>query len=136
MRDGKTSLSQQLLEQADFVRIRTGIERKRTHGLATIARTGSGLASGVYAPDATRATYRRVLGMTRVVVAAGHYVVVKPLAPDEQRFVVTYATDGPPVAAATSNVGADVLARGGSSVLAPARDTPVPADPGPAAKHD
>ncbi len=73
---GKTTLTQSLLELTGAVRIRTDVERKRLHGLAPDARTGSGVASGLYAADATRATYERVCADARCVVAAGDVAIV------------------------------------------------------------
>jgi len=73
---GKTTLTQEFLELTGAVRIRTDVERKRLHGLAGEERTGSAIATGLYTPEATRATYRRVLTDTHCVVAAGDIAVV------------------------------------------------------------
>ena len=73
---GKTTLTQEFLELTGAVRIRTDIERKRLHGLRADERTDSAIASGLYAADATRATYHRVLADARCVVAAGDIAVV------------------------------------------------------------
>jgi uncharacterized protein len=73
---GKTTLTQEFLELTGAVRIRTDVERKRLHGLPPDARTGSGIARGLYAADATRATYERVCSDARCVVAAGDIAVV------------------------------------------------------------
>lgn len=73
---GKTTLSQGLLEAAGAVRIRSDVERKRLHGLRPEQRTGSGLEQGLYALEATQATYDRVVALVRHVVAAGDTAVV------------------------------------------------------------
>ena len=73
---GKTTLTQGLLELTGAVRIRTDVERKRLHGLKPDDRTGSGIASGLYAAEATRATYDRVCADARCVVAAGDVAIV------------------------------------------------------------
>ena len=73
---GKTSLSQALIERVDFVRIRMDVERKRQHGVGGQARTGSGIASGLYAPDVSQAVYRRVAALTEVAVKAGQSILV------------------------------------------------------------
>jgi len=73
---GKTTFTQGLLELTGAVRIRTDVERKRLAGLAREARTGSGIATGLYADDVTEATYRRVDALAREVAAAGEVAIV------------------------------------------------------------
>jgi hypothetical protein len=73
---GKTWLSQQLLEALDAVRVRSDIERKRLHGLAPAERSGSGIASGIYAPDASRRTYAHLAELAATILRAGHTVIV------------------------------------------------------------
>jgi aminoglycoside phosphotransferase family enzyme/predicted kinase len=73
---GKTTLSQSLLERIGAVRIRTDVERKRLHGLAAGARSGSGIDRGLYTADATRETYRRACGLVRDVIGAGWIAIV------------------------------------------------------------
>jgi aminoglycoside phosphotransferase family enzyme/gluconate kinase len=73
---GKTTLAQAMLERAGAVRIRTDVERKRLAGLAADARSGSTLAGGLYAPDATRRTYERVVACADAVVQGGFAAIV------------------------------------------------------------
>ncbi len=73
---GKTTLSQPLLELSGAIRIRSDIERKRIHGLAPKERPRSGIAEGLYRPDATESTYRRLLALARIIVEAGNSVIV------------------------------------------------------------
>ena len=73
---GKTWLSQQLLEGFDAVRIRSDVERKRLHGLAPSASSGSGIASGIYAADAGERTYARLAQLAATILRAGHAVIV------------------------------------------------------------
>jgi hypothetical protein len=73
---GKTWLSQQLLEALDAVRVRSDIERKRLHGLAPGARSGSGIDSGIYAPDTSRRTYAHLAELAATILRAGHTVIV------------------------------------------------------------
>jgi len=73
---GKTTLSQALLERLDAVRVRTDVERKRLHGFAAAARSGSGLSSGLYTADATRRTYEHARACARTVVDAGFVAIV------------------------------------------------------------
>ena len=71
---GKTTLSQALLEVLGAVRIRTDVERKRRHG--SHEQSEAGVDRGLYAPDATEATYRRVCSLAGGVVAAGYVAIV------------------------------------------------------------
>jgi aminoglycoside phosphotransferase family enzyme/predicted kinase len=73
---GKTTLSQALLETLGAVRIRSDVERKRLHGLASREHPRAGIDRGLYTPAATDATYRRVHTLARDVVAAGFPVIV------------------------------------------------------------
>lgn len=73
---GKTWLSQQLLEGFDAVRIRSDVERKRLHGLAPGARSGSGIASGIYSADASERTYAHLAQLATTILRAGHAVIV------------------------------------------------------------
>ncbi len=73
---GKSKNTQALLEAAGAVRIRTDVERKRLFGLARDARSHSGVRSGLYTDDATRATYARASELARPVLASGHLAIV------------------------------------------------------------
>jgi len=73
---GKTTLSQALLEVLGAVRIRTDVERKRWQGYGPRERTQAGIDRGLYAADATEATYRRVCTMAGGAIAAGHVAIV------------------------------------------------------------
>lgn len=73
---GKTWLSQQLLESIDAIRVRSDIERKRLHGLAPLARSSSGIDSGIYTSDASQRTYARLAELATAILRAGHTVIV------------------------------------------------------------
>ena len=73
---GKTTLSQPLVELTGAIRVRSDVERKRSHGLAAKDRPGSGIAEGLYGPEATESTYGRLLDLAGIVVEAGHGVIV------------------------------------------------------------
>jgi uncharacterized protein len=73
---GKTTLSQALLESLGAVRVRSDVERKRLHGLDFLERDRSGIERGLYAGAATDATYRRLVALTREIVAAGFVAIV------------------------------------------------------------
>jgi uncharacterized protein len=73
---GKTTLSQSLLEHIGAIRVRSDVERKRLAGFPADARTHAGIEAGIYAPDATRATYDRLLDLARRIVDAGRIALV------------------------------------------------------------
>jgi hypothetical protein len=72
---GKTTVSEAITAPLGALRVRTDIERKRLHGLAATASSGSGTQSGLYAEDATRIAYRRVLDLAHEAIAGGFTVV-------------------------------------------------------------
>jgi uncharacterized protein len=72
---GKTAQTQMLLETCNAVRIRSDLERKRRHGLAALARSGSAVAAGIYAPENTAATYQRLEDLAARIIAAGYIVI-------------------------------------------------------------
>jgi len=73
---GKTTLAQSLLEALGAVRLRSDVERKRLHGLDAAARSGSALGTGLYTPQATRATYARLAELARALLPSGFPVIV------------------------------------------------------------
>jgi aminoglycoside phosphotransferase family enzyme/predicted kinase len=73
---GKTWLSQQLLESLGTIRLRSDVERKRLHGLAPHARSGSALDSGIYTVEAGRRTYARLAELAQTILRAGYPVIV------------------------------------------------------------
>jgi len=73
---GKTTVSQVLLERVGAVRVRSDVERKRLHGLAPAARTHAAPYAGIYAPEATQATYDTLGRIARDIVAAGRVAIV------------------------------------------------------------
>jgi hypothetical protein len=73
---GKTTLSQPLIEALGAVRVRSDLERKRAHGLAPLAASGSGVGSGLYSAVVNAATYRRLGELARDALRAGFSAVV------------------------------------------------------------
>lgn len=73
---GKTTATQALVESTGAVRVRTDVERKRLHGFAADARTGSALDRGLYSTEATRQTYARALAVATDIVDAGGVAIV------------------------------------------------------------
>jgi hypothetical protein len=73
---GKTTITGPLVEQLGAVRLRSDIERKRLHGLAPLAASGSGTGNGLYTRAATAAVYRRLGELSLTALEAGFPVVV------------------------------------------------------------
>ena len=73
---GKTTVAQVLLESSGAIRMRSDVERKRSHGLVAGDRRGADDAAGLYAPAVSAATYRRLLILATGIVAAGWPVII------------------------------------------------------------
>lgn len=73
---GKTTLTQPLVEALGAIRVRSDLERKRAHGLALLASSGSGVGSGLYSAVINAATYRRLGELAQEALRAGFSVVV------------------------------------------------------------
>ena len=73
---GKTWVSSGLLERLNAVRLRSDVERKRMHGLAEDASTGSAPGEGLYDADTSARTYERLFTITGELLAAGHRVIL------------------------------------------------------------
>jgi len=73
---GKTTLSQKLLQEQGMVRLRSDIERKRLAGMAPSETSGSGIETGLYAPEASRRTYEHLAGLADNLLDAGWPVIV------------------------------------------------------------
>lgn len=73
---GKTTISDALLESSGAVRLRSDVERKRLFGLPAAARSDSGIATGLYTPDASIRTYERLAALAGTVIGAGFPVIV------------------------------------------------------------
>ena len=76
---GKTFVTDQWLQNDagdNTLRLRADVERKRLAGLSAQARSGSGLNSGLYAPDAHARTYGHLRERAAQLLQAGWSVVV------------------------------------------------------------
>lgn len=73
---GKTTYTQQLLQQHGMIRLRSDVERKRLVGLPALARSGSGVDEGLYAKEYSRLTYEHLARLAVQLLAAGWSVVV------------------------------------------------------------
>ena len=72
---GKSVFAQQLLECCDVIRIRSDVERKRSHGLGREAASGSPVGAGLYAEAPTRLTYERLSMLAAIILDAGWPVI-------------------------------------------------------------
>jgi len=73
---GKSHVGQRLLEQAQAIRLRSDIERKRLFGLRPLDASARHVPGGIYGAGATRRTYARLRELAAVALAAGHRVIV------------------------------------------------------------
>jgi aminoglycoside phosphotransferase family enzyme/predicted kinase len=73
---GKTHVTGKLLSQLPAVRVRSDLERKRLHGLAAGMPSGSGIGTGLYASDASRRTYEKLLHLAEQGLRAGFDMIV------------------------------------------------------------
>jgi uncharacterized protein len=73
---GKTWLAGELASRLRMIHVRSDVERKRRAGLAPTARTRSGAVRGLYAPEATEATYADLLSDAEDVLSGGYDVLV------------------------------------------------------------
>ncbi len=92
---GKTTVAEGLAEALGAVRVRADVERKRLFGLPPQARSGSGLDTGLYAPQANERTYARLAELTRDLLQARYPVIVDAsfLKRDERRRFAQLAQD-------------------------------------------
>lgn len=73
---GKTTLVERLAPLIGAITLHSDAERKRLHHLAPHAASGSGVAGGIYTPDADAATYARLEELAETLLRAGITVVV------------------------------------------------------------
>jgi uncharacterized protein len=73
---GKTTVTQQLLDATDTIRIRSDVERKRLYGLALEEHSTPELKAEMYSAEATAATYDRLAMMALQVIESGFPVVI------------------------------------------------------------
>ncbi|HUI98973.1 MAG TPA: AAA family ATPase [Usitatibacter sp.] len=73
---GKTWVSQQLVDALGAVRVRSDIERKRRHGLASLQASASPPGAGLYTSGEDRLTYARLGELASWVLAAGYPAIV------------------------------------------------------------
>lgn len=73
---GKTTGSQQLVDELGAIRIRSDVERKRLLGLSVGVRTNSTINADAYSEANSRRTYDRLASLSQAIVKTGYSVVV------------------------------------------------------------
>ncbi len=82
---GKTTWAVQAAEKQRAIRIRSDVERKRLHGFAPEAKSGSGIDSGIYSGSSTREVYAFLLDKTADLLDAGFSVIVDAAFPQKRQ---------------------------------------------------
>ncbi len=73
---GKSWISRRLAPELPAIRIRSDVERKRLHGLAAQARTGSEPGGGIYSGPSTDQTYHHLSRLAKAALEGGENVIV------------------------------------------------------------
>jgi len=73
---GKSQLAGDLRDHLPLIHLRSDVERKRLFGLAPEARSGVGVGTGIYFPQATEWTYQRLEALAVVILASGYDCLV------------------------------------------------------------
>ncbi|MEN8212877.1 MAG: AAA family ATPase [Pseudomonadota bacterium] len=72
---GKSVAARRLVATMPAIQISSDIERKRLAGLSPLARSDSGRDAGIYTPQMSVKTYRRLADVSRIVIEAGFTAV-------------------------------------------------------------
>lgn len=73
---GKTTMSQEILQQLSAIRIRSDIERKRLAGMQETQREYNGIKQGIYSASASENTYQHLLQLSNCLLKEGFKVIV------------------------------------------------------------
>jgi aminoglycoside phosphotransferase family enzyme/predicted kinase len=73
---GKSWVAQRLLQQAQAIRLRSDVERKRLFGLHALDDSVRLVPGGIYGPGATQRTYSRLRELAALALSAGQRVMV------------------------------------------------------------
>lgn len=73
---GKSFAARRMVEDGDWIRLRSDVERKRLAGLDALAVSGSAPDDGLYSARMSERTYARLLELAAQVLDAGYPVVV------------------------------------------------------------
>lgn len=101
---GKSVVAGALMDRMVAIRLRSDVERKRLHGLAATARSGSAIGDGLYTAGASEATYARLFSLARTILEAGWPVIVDAAflrRDDRARFLALAGSLGVPCIIAT-----------------------------------
>ncbi|MDH5393859.1 MAG: AAA family ATPase [Gammaproteobacteria bacterium] len=72
---GKTTISQNLLEKNNLIRIRSDIERKRLYGLKATESSQSAVDTGIYTDEANSKTYLQLEKFAKIILSSGFSVI-------------------------------------------------------------
>lgn len=73
---GKSTVSQQLVDELGMVRIRSDIERKRLFDIPLLENSSGGIDSGIYSAESSQKTYAKLLELASDILRAGYSVIV------------------------------------------------------------
>jgi aminoglycoside phosphotransferase family enzyme/predicted kinase len=73
---GKSTCALMAVEQYGALRIRSDAERMRLYQALRKSEHAGGLQKGIYAPDATKATYKRLIELAGILIRSGNRAVV------------------------------------------------------------
>ena len=73
---GKTTVTNELVSRLPSIRARSDLERKRLHGLAPSARSGSGVGTGLYGAGASEKTYAALAEIADRLLRNGQNAII------------------------------------------------------------
>lgn len=73
---GKSTVTQQLLENMGAIRLRSDVERKRLFAIAADSDQGNNVNEGIYASEITQRTYTVLAELASGIITAGYPVIV------------------------------------------------------------
>ncbi len=73
---GKSTVSQQLMQDLPAIRIRSDVERKRLNGVSETARNTQGIQQGIYNKSIGEQTYQHLVELSELLLSAGFSVIV------------------------------------------------------------
>jgi aminoglycoside phosphotransferase family enzyme/gluconate kinase len=109
---GKSTSARSLAEALGAVRLRSDVERKRMHGLDTLARSASGVNAGLYSAEASERTYARLAALARELLRARYPVIVDAAfleRPQRERFAALARDAGAAFAIVSCAASAQML---------------------------
>lgn len=108
---GKSHVTQQLLEAAAAIRIRSDVERKRLHGLPPLADSRAS-SIDIYTPQANAATFSRLRALAGISLLAGWPTIVDAASlkrAERERFQAVAIAAGAPFTLLVCDAPPDVL---------------------------